>query len=81
MIYWVKNPTESLLQDAGLTSGQTQWVKDLALLCATAWISTCSSDLVLLWLWHRPAAAAPIQLRAWEIPYATGVVIKKIPNL
>ena len=23
-------------------------------------------------LWHRPAAAAPIQLLAWELPYATG---------
>ena len=28
----------------------------------------CSSNLALLWLWHRPADAAPIQL-----PYAMGV--------
>ena len=27
-----------------------------------------SLDLMLLWLWHRLAAAAPIQPRAWEIP-------------
>ena len=31
------------------------------------------SDPVLLWLWRRPAATAPIQPLAWEPPYATGV--------
>ena len=35
------------------------------------------SDLVLLWLWHRPAAAAPIQLLAWEPPYAAGAALKR----
>ena len=25
-----------------------------------------------MWLWHRLAAAAPIQPLAWELPYATG---------
>ena len=29
----------------------------------------CGSDLVLLWLWHRPAAVAPIQSLARELPY------------
>ena len=29
-------------------------------------------DPVLLWLWHRPEAIAPIQLLAWETPYAMG---------
>ena len=29
----------------------------------------CCSDLALLWLWHRPEAAAPIQPLAWELPY------------
>ena len=32
----------------------------------------CSSDLVLLWLWRRPEATAPIQPLAWEPPYAMG---------
>ena len=32
----------------------------------------CGSDPVLLWLWHRPVAAAPIQPLAWEPPYAAG---------
>ena len=42
--------------DMGLTPGLAQWVKDLA----------------LLWLWYRPAAAAPIQPLAWEPPCAAG---------
>ena len=41
---------------AGLVPGLAQWVKDLA----------------LLWLWHRPAATAPIRPLAWEPPHATG---------
>ena len=28
-------------------------------------------------LWCRPAAAALIQPLAWELPYATGVVVKR----
>ena len=30
------------------------------------------SDPKLLWLWYRPAAAAPIQPLTWEPPYASG---------
>ena len=33
--------------------------------------------LLLLWLWCRPAAAAPIQPLAWELPHATGVALKR----
>ena len=29
-------------------------------------------DPELLWLWHRPAAVAPIRPLAWELPYAMG---------
>ena len=32
--------------------------------------------LMLLWLWRRPVAAAPIQPLAWEPPYAMGVTLK-----
>ena len=32
---------------------------------------------MLLWLEHRPAAAAPIQPLAWKLPYATDVALKK----
>ena len=33
-------------------------------------------DLALLWLWCRPAAAALIQLLAWELPYAVPSTVK-----
>jgi len=46
---------------AGSTPGLAQWVK----------------DLVLLWLWCRPAATAPIGPRAWKPPCATGAALKK----
>ena len=32
---------------------------------------------ILQWLWHMPAAAAPIQSLAWEPPYAASVVLKR----
>ena len=34
------------------------------------------SDLVLLWLWCRPAVTAPIGPLAWEVSYASGVALK-----
>ena len=35
------------------------------------------SDLVLLWLWCRLVAAAPIRPLAWELPHAAGAALKK----
>ena len=35
------------------------------------------SDLVLLWLWCRPAATALIGPLAWEPPYAMGAALKR----
>ena len=37
----------------------------------------CGSDLALLSLWHRLAAAALIQPLAWELLYATSVTLFK----
>ena len=51
----------SVREDAGPTPDSTQWVKD------PAW----------LWLWWRPAAAAPIRPLAWEPPRAAGAALKK----
>ena len=31
----------------------------------------------MLWLWHKPAATAPIRPLAWERPYAVVVALKK----
>ena len=35
------------------------------------------SDPTLLWLWHRPAAIAPIRPLTWELPYAMGAALEK----
>ena len=35
------------------------------------------SDPVLLWLWRRLVATAPIQPLAWEPPYAAGAAQEK----
>ena len=35
------------------------------------------SDPALLWLWRRPATAAPIRPLAYEPPYAMGVALEK----
>ena len=37
----------------------------------------CGLDPVLLRLWHRLAAMAPIQPLAWELPYALGAALKR----
>ena len=37
----------------------------------------CHSDLAMLWLWPRPAAAAPILPLAWEHPYVAGSAIQQ----
>ena len=39
---------------------------------ASQWVE----NQVLLWLWYRPAAVAPIKPLAWELPYASGEALK-----
>ena len=40
-------------------------------------VHRCSLDPVLLCLWCRPGAVAPIRLLAWEPPYALGAALKR----
>ena len=56
------------------------WGSGIAMSCGGGHRS--SLDPALLWLWHRPAAVVPIQLLAWELPYAAGAASKskKIKN-
>ena len=56
----------------GSSHGPTQWVKDLVLLGGR-----CGSDLVLLWLGCRPAVPALIQSLTLELPYVTGMAVKR----
>ena len=49
--------------------------RDLSRIC-NLHHSSRVKDLVLLWLWCRPAAVAPIQLLAWESPYAAGAALE-----
>ena len=53
------------------------WVTVLALDVSCSVGRRHDSDLVLLWLWCRSAATAPIRPLAWEPPYAEGVALKK----
>ena len=62
---------------AGSVPVLAQWDKDPALLWAGVIGHRCSSDLMLLWLWCRLAAVAPIRPLAWEPPYATGAALRK----
>ena len=44
--------------------------------CGVACRRGLNLALLLLWLWHRPAAMAPIGPLAWELPYAVGAALK-----
>ena len=69
------NPT-SIHEDMGWIPSLIQRIKDLvAVSCHVG--HRHSSDLVLLWLWCIPAAAAPNQLLAWEPPYTVGAALKR----
>ena len=63
VVQWVKNL--SIHDNVGLIPGLAQWVKGSRVAASCGVGCVCGSDLV--WLWRRPAAAAPIQPLAWEL--------------
>ena len=63
----------------GLIPGLAQWVKDPV--CRKLCVGQgCGSDAVLLWLWCKLAAGAPIGPLAWEPPYAENAILKSSNN-
>ena len=60
------------VRSLALLSGSVNWH------CHELWIGHgCGSDPELLWLWCKPTAKALIRPLAWELPYASGVALKK----
>ena len=50
------------------------WGSSIALSCGVG--HGCGSDPVLLWLWYKPVAVAPIRPPARGLPCATGAALK-----
>ena len=81
MAQWLMNPTRNH-EVEGSTPGLVQRAKDPGVAVSCGVGHRCSSDPMLLWLWPRLAAIAPIRPLAWEPPYAVGAALKiqKIKN-
>ena len=60
MAQWVKN-SASIHEDVTLIPLLAQWIKGSGDAASCSLGCRCGSDLVLLWLWNRPAAAAVIR--------------------
>ena len=72
----VMNPN-SIHEDMDLIPGLIQCVTIPGIAVSCGVCHRLGSNPALLWLWHRPAAAALIQSLAWELPCATGVALFK----
>ena len=66
----------SIHEDAGLL-GLAQWVKGSSIAVSCGVGHRCGSELALLWLWCWLTAAALIRPLTLELPYATGVALKR----
>ena len=66
MAQQVKDPQGHLCEDAWVQS--LPWLSGLRIWCC---------HILAVATRSRPASAAPIQLLAWELPYAAGAAVKK----
>ena len=66
----------SIHEDVGSIPVLAQWVKVSGIVVSCGVGLRHSSNVELLWLWRRLAAAAPIQLLAQKLPYAAHVALK-----
>ena len=67
----------SIHEDVGSIPGLPQWVKRSGIASSCSVGCRGGSDLALLWLWCRLAAAAPIQPLAQELPYVVHAPLKR----
>ena len=73
---WLTDPTR-IHENVGLVPGLAQCVKGANVVASFSVGHRHSLDVVLLWLWCRPAAVALIQPLAWELPCVEGAALKR----
>ena len=70
------NPT-SIREDKDSIPGLAQGIKESGIAMSCGMDHRRASDLALLWLWCRSAAAVLVRPLTWELPCAMGVALKK----
>ena len=75
-----RDPTHILMETSTICFLCTTGTPGIAMSCGIGCRHGLDPALLWLWLWYRLAAIAPIQPRAWDLPYPTGVALKSAPS-